>query len=232
MAKHTNSLAADTVGQVIRKRRTLKVLSDVPLPTDRPGMTLPQALESLCAIAGWAPFHKPADRSHQVKGGLDGIVPWRLHVVNAEGCRVLRQELIEQRDDSKLPKMLAAADAVIFATWLPDPAPRKSGEPEGTPQIFSPSLKNMEHLAAASAAVQNLLLAATARGIENYWSSGGALREPAMFDRLSIPTREILLGALFLFPAQADLPDHVTLKTSTLRSQRGDASGWSRHIEL
>lgn len=226
MTTNTRSAAAEHIDHTIRTRRTLKVLSDQPLPVDRPGMLSSDSLDALCTAAGWAPFHKPAERVHQVKGGLDAIMPWRLHVVEAAGCRKLREELIGQGDESKVPMMLAAADAVILATWLPNRSTTDAG------QLFEPTLDNMEHLAAASAAVQNLLLAATARGIENYWSSGGGLREPAMFDRLGIPRHEILLGALFFFPAEDKLPDHVDLKTSTLRNQRGEVGRWTRRVSL
>jgi len=46
--------------------------------------------------------------------------------------------------------------------------------------------------------VQNLLLLLTAHGMGTYWSSGAALRGPAMFGYLGIPERERLLGAIFI----------------------------------
>ncbi len=77
----------------------------------------------------------------------------------------------------------------------------------------------MEHIAAASAAIQNLLLAATARGISNYWSSGGVLRSAQVFQQLGIPRQQILLGAIFLFPSEigdAELSDQQTARASWL----------------
>ena len=53
--------------------------------------------------------------------------------------------------------------------------------------------------------VQNLLLALTAKGMGNYWSSGGKLRERAAFNYLSIPQLERLLAAVFVeYPEMRD----------------------------
>ncbi|REK24836.1 MAG: hypothetical protein DWQ42_12930 [Planctomycetota bacterium] len=134
-------------------------------------------------------------------------------------------------DEGKLPRMLAAATAMIQVTWLPHP-PSAESEPLPTGALFEPTLVNMEHLAAASAAVQNLLLAATACGVPTYWSSGGALREAEAFKLLGIPRREIALGSVLLFPADdAETPgiEHVPGK---LRDKRGGAEDFSRRVEL
>lgn len=77
----------------------------------------------------------------------------------------------------------------------------------------------MEHLAAASSAVQNILLGATSKEIPNYWSSGGVLREKSFFDYLGIPEIEILLGAVFLFPQ--DTKD-AEVKNGTNRKDAGN----------
>ena len=67
---------------------------------------------------------------------------------------------------------------------------------------FAATLANMEHIAAAAAAIENLLLAATARGVSNYWSSGGVLRSQIVRQLLAIPPAEIVLGAIFFFPKE------------------------------
>ncbi len=121
-----------------------------------------------------------------------------------------------------IPKMLASADALILATWLPNPAPQSLDT-----VLFDANLANMEHIAAASAAIHNLCLAATARGIANYWSSGGVLRSPGMFEYLNIPQQEILLGAVFLFPQDTGLAEVVGSK---LRAHRTSVSNWSRIV--
>lgn len=179
-------------------------------------------LRALLDAASWAPFHKPAAKEYRV-GEQDGIEPWRCHVLDAKQCRGLRHRLSEAGDTTKIPKMLAVADYLIQVTWLPEPKREKSDS------LFEPSIQNMEHIAAASAAIQNLLLAATAMEIPNYWSSGGVLRTPEVFEMLGISEDEILLGAVFLFPRN---PEGAQLKAGALRHSRSELSQWSRHVEL
>lgn len=210
---------AKIVDQVIRDRRTDKVLAEEPFPLQDARHTV----EELVATAGWAPFHRVAARVHQEAGALPSIVPWRFHLLDAAGCRALRQALLARGDKSKVPRMLATATALIQATWLPNPP---KGELVG---IFEPTEENMEHIAAAGAAVQNLLLAATARGIPNYWASGGALRGAEAFGWMGIPTREILLGAVFLFPAETD---NAEVSPGSHRDNRGAPADWARWVEL
>jgi nitroreductase len=210
---------ARIVDGVIRERRTVKVLADEPFPVD----DARQTVEELAAAAGWAPFHRVAARVHQESGALTSIVPWRFYLVDAPACRALRDALLERGDKSKIPRMLAAARALVLATWLPNP-------PKGpVTGLFEATEENMEHVAAAGAAVQNLLLAATARGIPNYWSSGGPLRGPEAFGWMGIPAGEIALGAVFLFPAEtAD----AEVNPGSHRDRRGAPTDWSRWVEL
>lgn len=199
---------------VIRERRTLKVYADPahPLPAECDRDDLMRMVE----VAGWAPFHRKAE---------DQLVPWRFHLLDAAACRELCRVLTERGDNSKIPRMLAAASAMVQATWRPDgkcaPIPKLS---------FEPTLKNMEHIAAASAAVQNLLLAATARGYHTYWSSGGILAERTGMKLLGVSKKELLLGALFIFPA--DLSGVMGMKEGDLRDQRGPVESWARWVEI
>jgi nitroreductase len=213
---------ADTgriVDDVIRGRRTTRVLADEPFPVD----DLREVVEELAATAGWAPFHRVAARVHQESGALTSIVPWRFYLVDAAACRTLRQALLERGDKGKIPRMLATARALVLATWLPNP-PR--GPITG---LFEATEENMEHVAAAGAAVQNLLLAATARGIPSYWSSAGPLRGPEAFGWMGIPAGEILLGGIFLFPTD---PAGAEVNPGSHRDRRGEPSDWTRWVEV
>ncbi|HEU0302598.1 MAG TPA: nitroreductase family protein [Longimicrobium sp.] len=209
---------AGTVDRVIRARRTTKVLADQALPA----VEARETVEELVAAAGWAPFHKPAARVHLEPGALTSIVPWRFHLVDAPACRALREVLLERGDRSKIPRLLGAAMALVQATWLPNP-PR--GPVEG---LFEATEENMEHVAASGAAVQSLLLAATARGIPTYWSSGGALRGEEAFGWLGIPAEQILLGSVFLFPAEHP---GAEVNPGAHRDRRGAPADWSRWVE-
>lgn len=205
--------------EAIYERMTTKILASEDLPMS----DLSGQIGDLLNLAGQAPFHRACDESHRL-GQLSAIEPWRFHVLKSADCRRLGK-VIPKENAGKIPSMLSAADALLMATWLPNP----SAEPPANGQLFDPTLGNMEHIAAASAAIQNLLLAATARGISNYWSSGGILRTPATFELLGIPQAEILLGAIFLFPDEIGSAERVGSK---LRDKRCPASTWSRTVSI
>jgi nitroreductase len=217
------------VDTVIQRRHTSKIIGNIDAPAN-----VPEGFQSLVAeavtVAGWAPFHKPAHETHR-HHDLSSIVPWRFHVFDDQACRALLdllKQLAEVHNDSKwlrgkVPNMLSAAGALVQATWLPDPPP----EGEIPDSLYFANLQNTEHIAAASAAIQNLLLAVTARGILSYWSSGGVLREPEILDLCGIPPNQQLLGAVFLFPATTE---GMTVLTGKLRNKRGYAGDWTRWV--
>jgi len=207
-----------TLAEIIHARKTEKVLAVEPQPVSEGASVADEVFE----LAAWAPFHRPADESHRRDREESALMPWRFYVIDAAGCRTLRAELMD-KDSSKIIQMLATTAALVQATWLPNP-PK-----EETSGLFEPTLENMEHLAAASAAVQNLLLAATASGLRNYWSSGGILRREEVFSRLGIPHQEILLGSIFLFPAEVG---EAKIATSKMREQRGPLGGWVKRVDL
>lgn len=231
---------AAAVEHVIRARRTVKVLAGAPLDvaTDR------AAVEALVASVGWAPFHLLAAKEHRDDGALRAIEPWRCYLLDVPACRALRGWLLARGDASTFPRLLAACTALVLVTWLPDPPaapPAEGGFAEGgsaeggspapvlPPDTFVGTRQNMEHVAAAAAGVQNLLLAATARGLRTFWATGGPLRTPETFARLGIPTRELLLGAVFLFPPDTG---EAEVKVSTLRERRGAPAEWSRWVAV
>ncbi|MCH6256512.1 nitroreductase family protein [Puniceicoccaceae bacterium K14] len=215
----TDSSEPRTIDQVIRDRKTLKTLSETPLPIDQDDLPI----DELISAAAWAPFHKPAHSSHK-STDLSGVEPWRCYILDAAQCRHLREHLLQLGDKTKIPKMLAVSSFLIQFTWLPTPdASAISG------QAFAPTLGNVENIAAASAAIQNMLLAATSREIPNYWSSGGALRTPEIFEYLGISKCEQLLGSIFLFPRNVDFEQS---SPGALRDKRSNPSQWSRKVIL
>ena len=222
------------VDHVIRERRTLKVMRDPSgcqeLPADV-AADLYAALRDSIEVAGWAPFHKPANKEAHLAHGPASVVPWRFYVLEKPTCCALLarlRSLAQAHSDSKwsraweskIPRILSGSGAVVLATWLPDPS-ATGGAPELTEN-------NQEHIAAASAAVQNLLLAAEARGLRTYWATGGILKDKDVFGWLGIPANQILLGAIFMAPTE--LP-HDMLETGSWREKRGEPSNWSVWIE-
>ena len=210
--------------QIIEARRTLKVLADPDAPWDAPSPSIRDQLKDLLESANQAPFHYPADPSHCVDP-LTSVVPWRFHAVEGDTCRkLLRRLKAEDVQPGKIGNMLAAADALVIVTWLPDPQ-----VPPADFQQFASTLRNMEHIAAASAATQNLLLLATAAGWNTYWSSGGILRSESVYRWIDIEESQILLGAVFLFPADTK---SAAAKPGANRDRKGPASTWSRWVTL
>ncbi len=213
------------IEKAIRSRRTLKlrVDPDNPLPVkEKEGFK--KTIEELITLAGKAPFHYQSGERHREE--LSGAEPWRFYTLTAQSCRNLLERLKEEnpvKSSEGILQMLAAADALILATWLPEESRSKRNK-------FQPNVKNMEHIAATGAAIQNLLLAATAKNITNYWSSGGCLRRPEVMEHLDISTEEILLGALFLFPDE--FPSSTQTKIGKNKADRGPLIDWMKWIEV
>lgn len=214
------------IDEVIRSRKTLKVRVDpeaaLPVKKDK---AFKNSVEELIELAGSAPFHHHSHEDQRQKE-LKGIEPWRFHAMDSKTCRELLGHLkkgVPVKSSEGILQMLATADALILVNWLP--------EPNNSPnRKYYPNVKNMEHIAATGAAIQNLLLAATERGIINYWSSGGCLRKPKVLEFLGVPAHEILLGAIFLFPDTDG--DQIIKKTGKNRADRSDKSGWMNWLSL
>lgn len=213
-----------TTEESIRSRKTLKLRAnpDNPLPVTK-GKDFKKTVDELIELAGKAPFHYESNKG-QRSGKLNGHEPWRFHVLESENCRFFLKALNREKPmkaPEGIKQMLAAADALILTTWLPERSRKLSKK-------FYPNLKNMEHIAATGAAIQNLILAATSRGINAYWSSGGIIRKPKVLEFLGIPNHEILLGAVFLFPDE--FPESVDTQTGMNADKRGDVSDFMEWI--
>lgn len=61
-----------------------------------------------------------------------------------------------------------------------------------------PKIPAFEEIAAASAAIQNLLLGATALNIASFWSTGGMTLRPEMKDFLQLREEDQVMGLLYL----------------------------------
>jgi nitroreductase len=220
-----NDQAFRHVEKAIRERRTEKVLSPIedarPIPADVDALRRPQVLAAL-ETAGWAPFHYVRQ-----PGGV--AEPWRAHVLWQDRAIDVAKHL---RDGlgvtSKEPLLLAGCSAAVLVTWLPE-----FGEPSEKPR--SPAVmeeqrsRDEEHLAAASAMVQNLLLLLTAHGMGTYWSSGGRLRKPELFDTLGIPRGERFLAGVFIeYPEMMD--ENKQRKPGSHRDKR--STRWIREVDL
>lgn len=210
------------LAKIIRARCTDKVLADAAAPLAPAGLTR-EAVDAMLETAGCAPFHYPATAAHR-QGEMDSVVPYRVYKLDAPSCRSLSERIhAAGLKAGKILPMLAAAEALLLVAWLPEEGAR------GADEAFAGTEINMENIAAGSAAIQNLLLLATEAGLRSYWSSGGVLRGQPLYDWLAIPPEQMLLGAVFLFPAEVG---DAEVAPGKMRDKRGALSGWSAWREV
>jgi nitroreductase len=178
----------------IRCRRTVKEFTGAAL--DRATLT------ALCDLARWAPTHRMTQ-------------PWRLAVLDQAAIRRLDAFLVSEpaiaavpdavKGPAKLAKLrerLPQLGAIIQITWVRD---------------ADPAIDLEEH-AAASAAVQNILLGATAFGLGSFWSTSAALAHPKTLAWCGAdPAREGFLGSLWLgvTAKQPAIPPRLSLNDVT-----------------
>lgn len=222
------------IDEVIKSRKTQKVLADKTWDVNANQDEYAKTITELLDLAAYAPYHKKCDEKFVKNQKLNSCVPWRFYVLDSANCRLLLDYINKEAIKAgKISNMLAAADALLIVTWLPDSLEDTANiEREANEEAtFSGSLKNMEHIAAASAAIQNVLIGATARDIPNYWSSGGPLRMSQLRTYLKISLEEVLLGAVFLFPKNIEALNAV-VKLGQLREQGKEKTSWSKWINL
>ncbi len=147
------------------------------------GRTIPnETVNQLLALADWAPTHGRTE-------------PWRFFVYGGEALKKFgkahgelywnhtaedkRQEATREKLEHNVDKVSHLVVAVM-----------KRGENVKIPQV--------EEVAAASAAVQNILLGATALGIASFWSTGGMTHTHALKEYLELGEHDIVMGLIFL----------------------------------
>lgn len=210
-----------TIDFVIENRITEKVLAEnvlVPRLTDEQIQKFDDQVLAAVQVAGWAPFHYDRRMAEVAE-------PFRFNVMFSPACRKLAEEFHTRFDDikptNKIPKMLNACGALVLVTWLAE----QLSDPTKSEKV------NREHLAAASAATQNLLIALQARELGTYWSSGGQLGSAAFFQSHQLPAESELVGAIFVhYPG---LYDETGLQriSGKNRTKRSDWKKWTRIIE-
>ena len=213
--------SANPVLDALETRRTAKVYA--PEGAAVSGALDRATMDRWVAAAGNAPFHKPSHPDHDAHRDERAREPWRVIKLDEAACRKAVDAMAADGLDAQtLMDMIRAAEGLALVSFLPNPTERELGEKED----FEPSFDNMEIIAAAGAFCQSLLLAAQSDGWRTYWSSGGALRKAWGQRYFSMNPNEVVIGALFFFPAQ-DHPDGET-KPGGLADKRTPLEAWSR----
>ena len=60
------------------------------------------------------------------------------------------------------------------------------------------NIPEIEEIAATAAAIQNLLLAATANSIASFWSTGGMTHHPILKAHFGLFEEDVVMGIIFL----------------------------------
>ncbi|WP_127532014.1 nitroreductase family protein [Paenibacillus kobensis] len=171
--------------EAIRTRRSIGKVK--PDPVDK------ALIEEMIEDATWAPNHH-------------GTEPWKFIVMTGEGRRTLGEAYariageavsglsageLEERLDKERAKA-NRAPVVIAAVCSPSDNPKATA---------------IEELAAAHAAVQNLLLSAHSHGLGAVWRSGDPMYHPFMHEAFGLGEKESLVGLIYIgYPDMKDLP--------------------------
>lgn len=180
------------VADVIRNRRS----------TGGPkmnGKQIPdETVKELMELAHWAPTHGRTE-------------PWQFHVYTGAALHQFGldhgnlywtntpEETRMQATKEKLENNIKNVSHLIVSVM-------KRGNNEKIPQL--------EEIAAASAAIQNMLLGATALGIASFWNTGGMTLKPAMKQHLGLGEQDMVLGLIFL--GYTDEPAKAGVRNSAI----------------
>ena len=147
------------------------------------GKTIPdETINELLALADWAPTHGRTE-------------PWRFFVYGGEARKNFGKAHADlywahtaedKRQEATFEKLVHNVDNASHLII----AVMKRGENVKIPQL--------EEVAAASAAIQNILLGATALGISSFWSTGGMTHSHALKEYLHLGSDDIVMGLIFL----------------------------------
>ncbi len=171
-----STTAFESLAEVVRNRRTVKF-------AQMNGQQIPdEHIQSLLALADWAPTHGHTE-------------PWRFRVYAQEGVKKFCQAHAwiywedtpeENRIQATFEKLQEPAQNVshVILAWM------KRGD--------NPKIPALEEVAAASAAIEHILLGAQALGIGAFWNTGGMTHKPAMKRMLGLGEEDVMLGILYL----------------------------------
>lgn len=145
-------------------------------------------IRDLLQLANWAPTHGRTE-------------PWRFIVYEGDAKKTFCEdhaELYKTNTDpekfttAKYQKIIENGEFVshIILVYM-----------KRTPNNSIPAV---EELAAVSAAMQNILLGATALNIGSFWSTGGMAHHPSLKNYLGLGADDVVMGLLFL--GYTDLP--------------------------
>ncbi|MBO9572028.1 MAG: nitroreductase [Chitinophagaceae bacterium] len=167
---------ATGIAQVIKTRRTIK-------PDKMNGKKIPdEIILELLQLADAAPTHAKTE-------------PWRFIVFSGDNVKKFTKRHAElyklntpeasftQQKYDNLEKLGDNVSHIIIS-WMK--------------RVPSHKIPEIEEISATSAAIQNILLAATEKGIASFWSTGGLTHHPALHKEFNLGEEDIVLAILYL----------------------------------
>lgn len=195
------TLAADVVLATLRNRRSIgKMTAEIP----EPGL-----IHHIIEAATWAPNHHLTE-------------PWRFFVLQGDARGELG-EVMASIAAARESDPDAARQAAERAITKPLRAPYVIAV--GVEPSTDPSIPPIEEIAAGSAAVQNMLLAAHALGLAAIWRSGWIAFEPEVREHFGISPRGTMLGFVYVGYAAMQSPFRQRRSVDEVTEWRGIASG-------
>jgi nitroreductase len=163
--------ALASIEELARRRRS-------NLRVDRDRQVPDELVRRLCRLASWAPNH------HRT-------APWRFCAVTGDGRHAigeaLAEDLLEAGEDdpariAKARTKYTRAPVVLVVASAPGPDP----------------VTTAENRDAVAAAVQTLLLGATAAGLATLWSTGAAARSRRISELCGFGPDDTLVGLVYV----------------------------------
>lgn len=158
------------IEDLARRRRTnLLVDPERPVPTE--------LVERLIAMAACAPNHKRT-------------FPWRFRLITGDARQGLGEALAADLAEADEPeaKQLKARTKYLRAPLMVAVASRAADS----------ELLTTENRDAVSAAIQTLLLGATAAGLASYWSTGAAMTSERLTRFCRFDATDTMIGLIYL----------------------------------
>lgn len=201
MSKNTRNesyLYRMSINQFDQLQHIIKSRRSVSWAKMNGGIVPDTEMAAILALADWAPTHARTE-------------PWRFYVYAGDAKSNFgvmhanlywehtpeesRQETVKQ----KLKTNVDLASHVVLAVM-------KRGANDKIPVL--------EEIAAASCAIQNVLLGATAKGIASFWSTGGLVLKKPMKEAMKLGEDDHILGLLYF--GHTDEPAREGLRNTPL----------------
>ncbi|MFW2335546.1 nitroreductase family protein [Ilumatobacter sp.] len=161
----------DDFAELVRSRRTQMLVDrerDVPI----------DLIEQLCELGTWAPNHKKT-------------WPWKFTIVTGHGRARLGEAFVDDMSEQGVGD--AGKRAKTMTKYTRTPVSLVVGcAPHDHPTFHE------ENRDAVSAAIQNILLGATAAGLSSFWSTAPIIDSPRALELCGFDPGDRILGIIYL----------------------------------